>query len=186
MGQFRSNMNQNIIKMAMELANLYIEKESSPIFLCVGSDKVVSDALAPITASILKNKYGINKDIFGNMEYNINSKNLQETIEKIKRISNKPICLIDATIGEECDIGLIKILRGGSFAKALTGGCLVGDFSILGVTNCVGVSNKYFLRNTKLKIVIDMANAIAKSIFFSLKIYNVLKANYEYINTIVI
>lgn len=146
---------------ALEIYNR-LDIDKNPVFLCVGSDKVVADSLAPIVGEILVNKYNIPAFVYGSLDYNINATNLSFVINYIEcEHPHSQIVLIDATLSQ--NVGNV-IVTNGSFAGL--GKILpikkLGDFSILGV---VGKKEKTFqLSSTRLRLIKDLSCFIAKGI----------------------
>ncbi len=153
----------NLKKFSVSLLRLLRGKEM-PVFLCVGSDKFVSDSLAPIVSEMLTKKYNIPAYVYGGLDYNINATNLTYAINYIETMHpHNPIVLIDATLGE--DVGKIKLTSGG-FAGL--GKIIpirrVGDISILGV---VGRKSQNFdLNSTRLKLILEQAKFISLGVAF--------------------
>lgn len=139
-----------------------LELHKIPVFLCVGSDKFVCDALAPIVGEMLTKEYDICAYVYGGLDYNINGENLSEAIQYIETAhARSQIILIDATLGD--NVGKVMITTG-SFAGM--GKILpirkIGNFSILGVVN--KKVKTFDLNSTKLGYVMKQAKFIAKGI----------------------
>lgn len=166
---------KNKINLAFDLAKEMVVNNLEPLFLCVGTDKVISDSVAPIVATLLKHKYKITSKVIGDLIYNINAHNLKKAVTEIKeKYPKNTIILIDSTIGNIEDLGDVIFKKGGSIAGGLNGHKeKVGDYSILGISSCYGVTNKTLLNGTRLSLILKMANFIADAINFS----NVLKNN---------
>lgn len=156
--------NQNLV--AISLVNEILPSKNKPVFLCVGTDKVVCDSLGAITGELLRNKYKINAYIYGDLDFNINAKNLEKTINHIKNIHpNSPIILIDGVLGDLDEIGLIKYYSQGAYAMGeFHKGVYVGDYSILAVVGAKGIDGLTVLKSTKLKNILLQAEFIASSI----------------------
>ena len=144
-----------------------IRGRGKPVFLCVGSDRYVSDCLAPIVAEMLKTTYNIPAIVYGGVDYNVNATNLMEVVHYIETMhEDATIILIDATL--DTNIGEI-ILSDNAFAGA--GKCIpnrkLGDIAILGV---VGrrVAN-FNLNSTRLKVVMQMAKFIAMGCYLAVR-----------------
>lgn len=169
MKEFSGN---NIKDFALEIYN-QLTGEDLPVFLCVGSDKVVADSLAPIVAEMLVHKYNVPAYVYGGLEYNINATNLSLVTNYIECTHPRSqIILIDATLSE--NIGNVIITTG---AYAGMGKVLpirkLGNFSILGV---VGKKYKTFqLNTTRLKVVKNLAHFISKGISMALFAKKILK-----------
>ena len=137
------------------------------VFLCVGSDRFVSDSLAPIVAEMLRSTYNIPAIVYGGIRYNVNATNLMEVVHYVEvRHEEALVILIDATLDTE--VGKV-VLTNSAFAGA--GNCLpnrkIGDISILGVVGRK-VAN-FNLNSTRLNLVLDMAEFIAKGCYLAVR-----------------
>lgn len=156
--QFENNL-EGLKLFAFELLKS-LKLKDFPVFLCVGSDKFVCDSLAPMVGELLKKKYNVPAYVYGGLDYNINAQNLSMAVNYVETMHPySTIVLIDATLDN--DVGKIR-LTNGSFAGL--GRELpikkIGQISILGV---VGKKSKNFdLNSTRLKVVTDLAEFIAK------------------------
>lgn len=156
--------NKNI--MAMSLTNDVLLKKNKPVFLCVGSDKVLGDLVGVLTGELLKNKYKIDAHVYGCFDHPVNATNLSTTIKHLRLTHPySPIVLVDAILGEPDEIGQVKFYGHPSYAGGeFHEGVLVGDYSILGVVSTKGIDSLGFLRAVKIKTVVSMAEFIAESI----------------------
>ena len=139
-----------------------------PVFLCVGTDKYVCDSLAPMVGELLTKKYNILAYVYGGLDYNINANNLSQAIRYVEtEHPRSQIILIDATLGD--NVGKVMITSG---SYAGLGKVLpirkIGNFSILGVVN--KKVKTFDLNTTRLRIVVDCANFIAKGIAMAVDI----------------
>ena len=156
--------NKNLV--AISLVNELLLSNEKPVFLCVGSDKVVGDCLGVFVGELLKKKYKINGFIYGDFNVNINANNLKEIVQEIKKKHpNSPIVLVDAILGDIEEVGQVKFYRsgaipGGEFNK----GELVGDYSILAVVGAKGINALNFVKSVRLNLVVNLAEFIAESI----------------------
>ncbi|NLJ72898.1 MAG: spore protease YyaC [Syntrophomonadaceae bacterium] len=143
------------------------------IYLCIGTDRATGDSLGPLVGTRLKSLMP-NGNIYGNLENPVHANNLATTMEDIKSTYINPLLIaIDASLGNAHRIGFINVKRGSlkpgtALKKDLPA---VGDFYISGVVNVGGFLEQMVLQNTRLHLVYDMANVIAKSIYL---------ANYHY------
>ena len=156
--------NKNLV--AMSLVNELLTKEEKPVFLCVGTEKVVCDSVGVVVGEILKTKYKINGYVYGDFDNNVTAKNLLETVKNIKiQHPNSPIVLIDGILGENHEIGQVKFYPYGAIPSGVFHkGCLIGDYSILAVVDNKGIDGLSLLSSVKLGVVIRMAEFIAESI----------------------
>lgn len=162
--------------LALELCTFMLKQKQKPVFLCIGSDKVVGDMVGVLVGEMLKNKYRINAHIYGTLSYAVTNKNLQEIVKKVKKEHNgSPIVIVDGILGKTEEIGQIKHYAFGSVpAGAFNKGKLIGDYSILGVVDSSGIDKMLFLKSVKLKTVVDMAQFIAESVNLAYKFGGVL------------
>lgn len=156
--------NKNLL--AVGLAGELLSKQNKPVFLCVGTDKVVGDSLGALVGEMLKNKYQINGYIYGTLDRNVTAVNLAETIKEIKQSHPySPIVLIDGVLGPLDEVGQVKYYPSGAYPSGEYGtGYYVGDYSILAVVNCKGMDSLTFVKSVRLKTIITMAEFIADSI----------------------
>lgn len=138
-----------------------------PIFMCVGVDSVVVDALGPIVAEILKSRYEVPTYVYGGLEYNITASNVQYAYHMIEIMhSGSPIFIIDASISQDSMVGDIKVIEDSVVPGGLTIDYpkAMGDGAILGVVGVGGIKDKVYLSSTRLKVVLDMAEAISYAV----------------------
>lgn len=144
-------------------------KENRPIvFLCIGTDRSTGDSMGPLVGDKLKFLIRDRVHLYGNLEYPIHAKNLKTTIDEINlQYINPFIIAIDACLGNIQNVGKIYIER-----KALTPGAAmnkdlpaVGDLSITGIVNISGALEFMVLQNTRLHVVMNLADVISKGIY---------------------
>ena len=135
------------------------------IFLCIGSDRYIGDALGPLVGSYLE-EY-TNCHIYGNLDAPVHAGNLVEVIETIYQENHQPIVVaIDACLGNRNEIGNIEIWEGSLEAGIAVGTRLprVGDISIIGIVNEIGRIGYLDLQSTPLSIVMKLSRSIGKTI----------------------
>jgi putative sporulation protein YyaC len=106
--------------------------------------------------------------LYGNLEYPVHAKNLCEVLNEIKlQFSNPYIIAIDACLGSIQNVGKVFIEK-----KPLTPGAAmnkdlpaVGDLSITGIVNVSGALEFMVLQNTRLHVVMMLADVISKGIY---------------------
>ena len=138
-----------------------------PIIVCIGSDRVVSDMIGPLTAEILVKKYDVDAYVYGRLSNPIVASNLKSAFRYIKsQHGGHKIIVIDATLGNVSDIGMVKLQRCGCIPAGGFGqnGEVYGDISILPVVSTFGVSAKNFLSATKFQTVYRLAKIIAECV----------------------
>lgn len=170
-------MKKSINNLAINLFK-YLEGDTKFIILCLGSNKCVGDSLGCVVGSLLKYKYKIDNYCYGDLNSNITTNNLDNILLLIRRRhANKKILVIDSAVGEDYDLGNIKLHYGGIVPRSALDNSfsVVGDISIIGV-----VSSKSFsisnLFNVDKNHIVEMAEIISQAIInykkFSLNLFN--------------
>lgn len=142
--------------------------EKPPVIVCVGSDLAIGDSLGPITGSMLRYKtQGLNVFVYGTLAAPVTAKEIKYIRTLLKEThGNSQILAVDAAVGEEGDIGLIKIndspLQPGAGANKQLGN--IGDISILGIVAEKSVANYGLLNTTRLNLVYTMSEIISDGI----------------------
>lgn len=140
------------------------------IFVCIGTDRSTGDALGPIVGSKLQKLYPENVTVYGTLDEPVHAMNLEETILMIKQKHRFPyIIAIDACLGELKSVGMITLAEGplkpgAGVQKKLPE---IGDIHITGIVNVGGFMEYFVLQNTRLSIVMKMADKIATSIYYA-------------------
>lgn len=153
----------NGLSQALHKNNIKCKK---PIIVCVGSDLVLGDSLGPLVGTLLKKK-NLSSYVYGTLNSPITAREVGYVKTYVKKMHpNSIVIAIDAAIGSEDDIGLIKLKDKGlkpglGVNKDLD---IIGDISIIGIV--AGKSeNNYSLYNlTRLNLVYKMADVISESL----------------------
>ena len=144
---------------------------SAPVILCIGSDLAIGDSLGPVVGTMLKKK-GYGGAVYGTLKNPVTAKEVKYVNDFLKKTHpGAPVIAIDAAVGDEADIGLIKVtdiaLKPGSGANKRLG--RVGDISIMGIVASRTAFSYSVLNLTRLNMVYGMAEAISEAVFsFSL------------------
>lgn len=139
---------------------------SDTIILCIGTDRSTGDCLGPLVGHKLRDIRMENVHIYGSLDEPVHAKNLNSYICKLKSFKKPFIVAIDACLGKAERIGYINIkdsplFPGAGLNKKLPS---IGDISITGVVNVGGFMEVMVLQNTRLSLVMNMANIIAGGI----------------------
>lgn len=157
-------------QLAVALASLPLEQNID--IVCVGTDRSTGDSLGPFIGSALQARKDAGLlpsqvSIYGTIHDPVHALNLQETAEKIHAKSIKSsLIAIDACLGRVKNIGYISLKRGPlqpgtGVNKQLPS---IGDYHIIGVVNVAGFMEHVVLQNTRLSLVIQMADVITEGI----------------------
>ncbi len=149
------------------------------VIVCIGTDRATGDTLAPIVGYKLKKKKCIKYvKLFGTLSSPIHAKNLDETMDRIYNGYKNPfIIAIDACLGEVNHVGYITVGEGSINPGSGVGRDLqaVGDMYINGIVNFSGFMDMLILQNTRLDIVMKMADTIANGIHRSRELISSLQ-----------
>ncbi|MCC5909539.1 MAG: spore protease YyaC [Clostridiaceae bacterium] len=155
------------------LQKYYNSSYSNLVFLCIGTDRSTGDALGPLVGYKLEKPLLRHENIhvYGTLDEPVHAKNLKDYIDKIYSIFENPfIIAIDACLGRMERVGYITmgdgpISPGAGVNKILPS---VGDLHVMGIVNLGGYMEYMILQNTRLNLVMKMADTISEGIKFSL------------------
>jgi putative sporulation protein YyaC len=157
---FQNNLN-------LYLSQLY-DQTCDLIILCIGTDRSTGDSLGPLVGSKLAT-LGVNPArVFGTLESPVHAVNLHQIIQEIYSKRRNPfIIAIDACLGRFESIGYISVKAGPlqpgtGVNKNLPA---IGDLQIVGIVNVGGFMEYMVLQNTRLNLVMKMADIISQGIF---------------------
>lgn len=139
------------------------------ILICIGTDRCIGDAVGPFIGSYLYRKKLQKLHVFGTLENPVHALNLKDTIDTVYTKFEKPIVIaLDASLGEEKNIGYINILEGPlspgtALFKKLP---QVGDIHITATVNKLTANRMEVLQNTRLHLITSISNTIANAFVF--------------------
>lgn len=143
----------------------------SIVFVCIGTDRSTGDSLGPLVGyKISSLKFG-NVYVHGNLDNPIHAKNVEETMKLIYEKYAKPyVIAIDACLGRMDHVGYVTIGEGSIKPGAGVNKNLapIGDMYITGIVNFGGFMDFLVLQNTRLSIVMKMADLISAGIRYVL------------------
>ena len=156
------------------LSSLYSQK--MPVIVCVGTDGVVGDCLGPLVGTMLKQK-NLPAFIYGELFNPITAMQIESIKQFIQKTHpDSKVLVIDAAVGEQEEIGLIKItsqgIKPGLGAKKDLP--ILGDISIVGVVAKKGKVAD--LKSVRLRTIYKMAQEIALAIEKYI-VFNMVKEN---------
>jgi len=141
------------------------------VIVCIGTDRSTGDSLGPLVGSKLQNYNMKNVHVFGTLDNPVHAMNLSETMLKVESLCHCPfIIAIDACLGKLNNVGSITVGSGSIKPGAGVNKDLpnVGDVYITGTVNISGFMEYLVLQNTRLSLVMNMANMIARSLYIAL------------------
>lgn len=170
------------------ILNELMDKEDL-ILLCIGTDRSTGDSLGPLVGHKLSPlvRNFKNTHLMGTLDNPVHAQNLESNISRIFEDFKDPfIIAIDSSLGNRNNVGLLSIknipLKPGSGVNKILPE--IGDISITGIVNIGGMMEFMVLQNTRLSLVMNMADIIARSIYLCLlKIYSDKYKNKSFIST---
>lgn len=149
----------------------YLRHKSSfeeMVIVCIGTDRSTGDSLGPLVGSLLsKSTYTSMPRVYGTLDEPVHALNLASKMDEIhSKHRNGLIIAVDACLGQLKNVGCIQITEGSIKPGAGVNKDLpeVGHLSITGIVNVSGFMEYLVLQNTRLSIVMRMAEIIAKSV----------------------
>ncbi len=136
------------------------------LILCIGTDRSTGDSLGPLTGSLLSSYTTLAVDVRGTLEDPVHASNLAEELERLADNSERLVIAIDACLGQTSQVGTVCVgtgpLRpGAGVNKALPA---VGDLHLTGTVNVGGFMEYLVLQNTRLSLVMRMAQVLSGSL----------------------
>ncbi len=156
------------------MSKFYDENYSDIIIVCIGTDRATGDCLGPLIGYKVKDMKYNNVHVYGTLDEPVHAKNLCEYLELFNKFDNPFIIAIDACLGRLERIGFVNIKEGplspgSGVNKNLPA---IGHVNITGIVNVGGFMEIMILQNTRLSVVMNMANLIANGLK-----YNIWKMN---------
>jgi len=164
-----TSLSNNISKRISSYGNF-----SDIVVLCIGTDRSTGDSLGPLVGSMFEKMYPPRVHIYGTIDEPVHAVNLKETIDKIEQNHKDSLIIaIDACLGQFSSVGKITVANGPLKPGAGVKKDLpeVGTFHITGIVNIGGFMEYFVLQNTRLSIVMKMADTIAHSLQLSTRHY---------------
>lgn len=143
----------------------------SLVFVCIGTDRSTGDSLGPLVGYKIGKLKHKNVYVYGDLDNPVHAKNLDEVMHKIFMTCVRPyVIAIDACLGRMDHVGSIligegSIKPGSGVNKELPP---VGNMYITGIVNFGGFMDFLVLQNTRLSMVMKMADLVASGIRFVL------------------
>lgn len=137
------------------------------VLLCIGTDRSTGDCLGPLVGSKFSQLNQNLFHIYGTLDEPVHACNLKDKIDFINQTHNNPLIIaVDACLGRLENVGCISIENGSLRPGAGVNKALppVGDINIAGVVNVGGFMEYLVLQNTRLNLVMKMADVIVEGL----------------------
>ncbi|WP_264183996.1 spore protease YyaC [Bacillus shivajii] len=157
-------------KMAKQMATYFPTDNRDIVIVCIGTDRSTGDSLGPLVGTKISERLHHGITVYGTLEEPVHAKNLEDTLQMISVSHKSPFIIgIDACLGRSSSVGIMTLgegpVRPGIAVKKQLPS--VGDIHITGIVNVSGFMEMMVLQNTRLSIVMKMANIISRSIIYA-------------------
>lgn len=169
-------------KIAWDLVNRiqknHVRNDNHKVLLCIGTDRSTGDCLGPLVGSKIESynqKYFI---VYGTLDKPVHASNLKEILEEIHATYKDPVIIaVDACLGRVENVGCINLGNGSLQPGAGVNKVLppVGQIHITGIVNVGGFMEYLVLQNTRLNLVMRLADVIVGGL--NKAIYELTKQN---------
>jgi putative sporulation protein YyaC len=142
------------------------------ILLCIGTDRSTGDCLGPLVGSKLGALEQDFFQIYGTLEHPVHAGNLREKLEEINSSFEDPLVIaVDACLGSLENVGCVNIGDGSLTPGAGVNKNLppVGEIHITGIVNVGGFMEYLVLQNTRLNLVMRMADLIVQGLLNAIR-----------------
>ncbi|AOT70480.1 spore protease YyaC [Geosporobacter ferrireducens] len=155
------------------LHTYYRNPERDLIIMCIGTDRSTGDSLGPLIGYKLDKSLRRYNNVFihGTLEDPVHAKNLKDSIDYVYNTYQDPFVIaIDACLGKLERIGYVTVGHGPLKPGAGVNKELppVGDLHITGIVNLGGFMEYIILQNTRLNLVMKMADTVSEAFQYAL------------------
>ncbi|MFC4321700.1 spore protease YyaC [Litchfieldia salsa] len=157
-------------EIARKVSSMLPSNNQPVIIICIGTDRSTGDSLGPLIGTKLSEKRLSQFHVYGTLDDPIHAVNLEDKMNLIKQTYRDPFIIgIDACLGRLKSVGIISIADGpvkpgAGVNKSLTP---VGNMHITGIVNVSGFMEFFVLQNTRLSLVMKMADVIVDSLLYA-------------------
>ncbi len=147
------------------------QQEGKPeVILCIGTDRATGDALGPLVGRELMAWNRLPCQVFGTLEHPLHATNMGELMKTHPTLKAARCLALDASLGRPEEVGSIWVGMGAIHPGAGVNKDLpaIGRYHATGTVNVGGFMDYYVLQNTRLALVMRMAQVMAEALKFSL------------------
>ncbi|HEX6971355.1 MAG TPA: spore protease YyaC [Limnochordia bacterium] len=164
-----------VSRLAARVRGLWPTGAAELIALCIGSDRSTGDALGPLVGSSLQDRVSaVGSEarvyVYGTLDAPVHAANLADAWLEVRGRHRRAFVLaVDACLGRPENVGTIAVRAGplqpgSGVNKRLPA---VGDAHVVGVVNVGGFLEYLVLQNTRLSLVMRMADVIAAGLWLA-------------------
>lgn len=167
--EYVSHTDTNAIQQLKSILFSHLQKAGKrPVaIVCIGTDRSTGDSLGPLVGTKLSGLDLKKLHVYGTLSDPVHAVNLKEKLADIEQAHKHPfIVAVDACLGRVKSVGSFQIgdgplKPGAGVQKELPE---VGDIHINGIVNVSGFMEYFVLQNTRLHLVMSMANTLSESL----------------------
>lgn len=154
-----------------EIDRLTADGHTPTVVLCIGSDRSTGDSLGPLVGSLLLAQGLPRERVAGDLALPVHASNLRRVWLDLRDTRPRPAVLaVDACLGRQESVGTLTaglgpLRPGAGVNKDLPP---VGDVYLTGIVNVSGFMEYFVLQNTRLSLVVAMAQRIAQAVLEAL------------------
>jgi len=140
------------------------------VVMCIGTDRSTGDCLGPLVGTKLMENPLNPFIVMGTLDEPVHASNLADKLESLYKKNNNPFVIaVDACLGRLESVGFVSIGMGALRPGAGVNKNLpaVGQLHITGIVNVGGFMEYFVLQNTRLSVVMKMANIISRGLVFT-------------------
>jgi len=140
------------------------------VYLCIGTDRSTGDALGPLVGERLAGEIGGLAEVMGTLRDPVHASNLQDALVRLRTgMPQAVVVAVDACLGRMESVGTITVGTGALAPGAGVNKSLpeVGAAFVTGTVNVGGFMEYFVLQNTRLHLVMQMADTIAGGLLLS-------------------
>lgn len=153
-------------ELARRLKTRFLPTSKRLAIVCIGTDRSTGDSLGPLTGTLLS-RANPTLPVYGTLDDPVHAANLEEKISLINQELNDPfIIAIDACLGQTESVGYLSLKEGSLKPGTGVNKDLpeVGDMNLVGIVNVGGFMEYFVLQNTRLSLVMDIAELMCAAI----------------------
>ncbi|QIA28111.1 spore protease YyaC [Thermaerobacter sp. PB12/4term] len=145
--------------------------------VCIGTDRSTGDALGPLVGTLLARSGEVARYevvLLGTLDEPVHAGNLDQAIARLAALeTGTTVLAVDACLGRSENVGSISAGRGALQPGAGVNKSLpaVGHLFVTGTVNVGGFMEYFVLQNTRLGLVLRMAEAIAAGIALAARLH---------------
>lgn len=141
------------------------------VLLCIGTDRSTGDCLGPLVGTKVMSCDNNFYKVYGTLDHPVHAGNLKEKLEEIRcKHANPFIIAVDACLGQLENVGFVSLGDGSLQPGAGVNKNLppVGQIHITGIVNVGGFMEFLVLQNTRLNLVMRLADTIANGLVLAI------------------